>query len=190
MNKTDALSTLGTIFTEGKRDAIHVAVEPCIAAEQLYPGQHIGITEGKATTKTDKKVGIVDPFLTGFVPEGKMFWLLVYPRTITSLRHVWEHPEFGQVKVTIESKAFSEAWLRDFCGKSDCPPYDIVIAAAAGEGIPEIEGYGSGYRIDESYFFFSGRDAHDAIPPEFWDHVEIVTGKKPQFRPAYFSCSC
>lgn len=91
---TDALETLGNIIEGGGRDAIHLAVEPIVAAEKLYPGQDIGIVDGKATTKTDKKLGIVDPFIKGFVPEGAMFWLVVYPRRITSLRHIWTHPEF------------------------------------------------------------------------------------------------
>lgn len=187
---TDALATLGTLIQDGGRDAIHLAVEPIIAAEQLYPGQHIGIVDGKATTKSDKKLGIVDPFISGLVPEGAKFWLIVYPRQITSLRHVWEHPDFGQVQVTISSKQFSEGWLRDFCEKNDCPQYEIVIAAAVGEYVEGVEGYGSAYEIDGQYFHFNGRDAHSAIPPEFWDHVEIVTGKKPPHRAEYFSCGC
>ena len=41
---TDALETLGTIIDESAgRDAIHLAVEPCISDEILYPGQQIGI---------------------------------------------------------------------------------------------------------------------------------------------------
>src|SRR5690348_4912807 len=91
---TDALATLGTIIEDGGRDAIHLAVEPIEAGEQLYPGQHIGIVDGKASTKAKKKLGIVDPFIDGFVPKGQKFWLIVYPRQITSLRHVWEHPDF------------------------------------------------------------------------------------------------
>jgi hypothetical protein len=35
-----------------------------------------------------------------------------------------------------------------------------------------------------------GRDASGQIPPEFWDHLEIVTGVKQNKRPNYFSCSC
>lgn len=94
---TDALETLGTIIdnTAG-RDAIHLAVEPSVAGEILYAGQHIGYVNGKATTKAKKKVGIVDPFIIGPVPEGSMFWLVVFPRQITSLRHVWTHPDFEE----------------------------------------------------------------------------------------------
>lgn len=94
---TDALETLGMIIDEkAGRDAIHLAVEPSIAGEKLYPGQHIGLVNGVATTTAPKKVGIVDPFLNGFVPQGEMFWLVVYPRQITSLRHVWTHPDFPE----------------------------------------------------------------------------------------------
>lgn len=95
---TDALFTLGTIIGEGAgRDAIHLAVEPVIAAETLRPGQDIGLQEdGKAAGWVAKHVGIVDPFLKDMVMPGQKFWLIVYPRQITSLRHVWEHPSFPE----------------------------------------------------------------------------------------------
>jgi hypothetical protein len=52
---TDALATLGTIIGEGeKRDAIHLAVEPTVAAEKLYPGQDVGVDGTRANP-----VGIV-----------------------------------------------------------------------------------------------------------------------------------
>lgn len=179
---TDALKTLGTILEEGERDAIHIAVEPCEAGEDLYPAQHIGLIDGIATTKATKKLGIVDPFITGHVPKGKLFWLLVYPRQITSLRHVWEHPDFEDANMETDKKIASEEWLRDFCLSNDCPPYDEIIDAVLGKN-PSM-------RMTEEYFHISGSDAHGSIPYEFWDHIEIVTGKKMYNRPEYFSCSC
>lgn len=174
---TDALATLGTVIDNTqKRDAIHLAVEPSIAGEQLYPGQHIGIVDGKAITTAAKKLGIVDPFITGFVPEGSHFWLIVYPRQITSLRHVWEHPDFGE---NINPKVDSEKWLRNFCANSDCPSYETVVGAVKDNGGD----------FDE-YFHFDGIDAHAAIPAEFWDHMETIVGFKITSRPEYFSCSC
>lgn len=103
---TDALAVLGTLIDESVgRDAIHLAVEPVIAGEQLFAGQHIGIIDGKAYSSNVnlKKVGIVDPFLTGGVPRGARFLLVVFPRQITSLRHVWEHPDFP-IEVAVEKK--------------------------------------------------------------------------------------
>lgn len=47
-----------------------------------------------------------------------------------------------------------------------------------------------GITINDEYISVGGSDAHGSIPPEFWDHVEAVTGKKQELRPAYFSCSC
>lgn len=95
---TDALETLGTIIDErAGRDAIHVAVEPVVAATVLRPGQHVGLYAGMAHGKgsiVTETIGIVDPFLQRPVNPGERFWLLVYPRQITSLRHVWEHPKF------------------------------------------------------------------------------------------------
>lgn len=101
---TDALETLGMIhFKPEKRDAIHLAVEPVIAASAgMYPGQRIGIIDGHAFiagTEWDnsKRVpyhGIVDPFLPKGPVPGESFWFIMAPRMVQSLRHVWEHPDF------------------------------------------------------------------------------------------------
>ena len=199
---TDALETLGRcpIPENSGRDAIHLAVEPVIAAERLYPGQHVGLTDDhEALARIDKKVGIVDPFVDGSVAAGERFWLVVYPRRITSLRHVWTHPDFEGEGSEPVDRAASEAWLRDFIAASDCPDYDTVIAAAIGDPVEIVDSeYGDeAYRIDnygdgDTYLYFAGRDAHSPIPPEFWDHVEIVTGRTvpPDRRANYFSCSC
>jgi hypothetical protein len=179
---TDALQTLGTIIDDTcKRDAIHLAVEPCIAGETLYPGMHIGIENGVATTKAAKKPGIVDPFISGLVPKDQMFWLIVYPRQITSLRHVWEHPDFAEPTSDnqVNKKYESEQWLRNFAETNDCPSYESMVGAVKAS---------NGHLDDDSFFF--GEDAHGSIPDEFWDHMEVVTGIKISQRPTYFSCSC
>lgn len=189
---TDALETLGTIITPNeKRDAIHLAVIPAEASEVLFPSQSITYENGKARGD-NKGIGIVDPFLSAPVQLGQTFWMVLRPRLITSLRHVWTHPalpdELPAQEVVAPDKAASEAWLRDFCEKADCPGYEATIAAALGSW-SDAEGdcYGSN---DGEYIHFSGTDAHGEIPPEFWTHLEIVTGQKIASRPTYFSCSC
>lgn len=106
---TDALETLGTIIDENqKRDAIHLAVEPVVAKEHLVAGDHVTVDGRKSLPYSSEAVGIVDPFLKrnfslylNFVREGERFWLVLYPRTIKSLRHVWEHPAFPPSEVQV-----------------------------------------------------------------------------------------
>lgn len=192
---TDALATLGTIISDKeKRDAIHLAVEPAVAAARLHPGQDVGPVEG-GYGPCENPLGIVDPFLKSLVQRGERFWLVVYPRQITSLRHVWEHPAFPSVVVpNAPTKSESEAWLRAFCKNNDCPSYESVIQGVNGTYGEEYKG-----RAEANYFFssldgesfhFNGTDAHGSIPDEFWTHVENVTGKKGLPRARYFSCSC
>lgn len=185
---TDALETLGTILGDGVgRDAIHLAVEPVIAAEWLYPGQDVGLLgEGKAG-RNGNPVGIVDPFLKSKVEPGEKFWLVVYPRQITSLRHVWTHPAFEPNVVSVPA-VNSEEWLREFCASADCPGYDSVMRLIREAQLGDPEDYGNSYVDDES-LHFSGLDAHGEIPEEFWRHVEIVLGPQ-SVKPKYFSCSC
>jgi hypothetical protein len=193
---TDALATLGTIIDDAAgRDAIHLAVEPAIAGELLYPGQHVRMADGFAFA-AGETFGIVDPFLKGPVQQGQRFWFVIYPRQITSLRHVWEHPMFPTTPAprqpTAEEvdladrtrmrvlKAQSEQWLRDWCQRNgNDPSYDDFI-----EKVEES--------IGDQYMHFNGIDAHGEIPPEVWPHVEAVIGRRipEQDRPEYFSCGC
>ncbi len=78
------------------RDAIHVAVIPVVAARLILPGDPIKILpDGRADSSGgDDSIGVADPFLEEPVVVGERFWLLLYPGTITSLRHIWSHPAF------------------------------------------------------------------------------------------------
>ncbi len=186
----DAVATMGTILADdvGGRDAVHVAVISVAAYSRLTPGQHVGFKEAPAENApvgiVDDPIGIVDPFLEELVNPGQRFWLYLYPRTITSLRHNWTHPKFpdattGQAYAPPSAKLTSEQWLRTFIEHADCPGYEETIGAAtraADNG--------------EEYVHFSGQDAHGEIPPEFWDHLSVVTGRKFDNKPEYFSCSC
>lgn len=188
---TDALETLGTIIGESAgRDAIHLAVEPVIAAHSLRPGDDVGFVEG-GVGECDNPVGIVDPFLKAKVKKGERFWLVVYPRQITSLRHVWTHPAFGEPGIPMPDnrKAASEAWLRNFCETEDCPGYETVMEAVTND--KEEGGDGNfGWWKEDDYIGFRGIDAHASIPPEFWEHVENVIGRKLSKHQSSFTCSC
>jgi hypothetical protein len=199
---TDALATLGTILTEQHgRDAIHLAVLSATARHVLMRGTHIGIgADGLASNSAKPYLGIVDPFLKGAVQPGEQFWLMLYPRTITSLRHVWAHPSIPDEPETTKdnkSKEASEAWLRAFCNGADCAGYTAVMGAIR-------DGHYSGdeervnndpsewsVSFDGEYIHHNGSDSSGIVPPEFWDHAETVLGRKIQHSAeTYFSCSC
>ncbi len=96
----DNTPKLGQLITEtAYRDAIHVAVAPVEAAENLRPGMRVIMRAGKAEyceREEYQATGIVDPFLPSgmIVKTGQVFWMLLMPGTITALRHVWQHPAF------------------------------------------------------------------------------------------------
>lgn len=192
---TDALATLGTVIDETqKRDAIHLAVIPAVAQHALRPGDHV--TKDGYCMPPGKGVGIVDPFLTQPLKAGERFWLVIYPRVITSLRHVWAHPEFDDeaspVAVVDEDRASSEEWLRSFVGRADCPSYEVLMKIIAGSSASDDSDIYDGpirAQNDGEYLTIIGRDAGGRIPSEFWDHIEVVTGQKYP-RAEYFSCSC
>lgn len=186
---TDALATLGTIIQDGGRDAIHLAVEPIEAAEDLLPGQHIGIVDGKATTKTPNKLGIVDPFVGGTIPEGKMFWLVVYPRQITSLRHVWSHPDFKDSESTkakvidVESNVeAAQRWISAF-------------AEQLGFSYTRLMEYADSWAWGEDDYTYDNTETYKEYWdkfPEFWEKYEVIRGplKAGVTKDCFFTCSC
>jgi hypothetical protein len=185
---TDALATLGTVIGENeKRDAIHLAVLPTVAGQYLRPGDHVGLREdGSAVAGGQKFIGIVDPFLTKSLQPGERFWLVIYPRQITSLRHVWEHPDVPDAAAVpaADPKAVSEAWIRDFGDRIDQGSRSLMEAATLW--------------VEQEDYTFSGenegyKDASDEDWRTFWGHYEVLTGKRP--KPGkeewgFFSCSC
>lgn len=187
---TDALATLGTIIDDtAKRDAIHLAVAPAVAGQRLEAGWHVTVVDGVASTADDgdedAPIGIVDPFLKRPVKKGEHFWVVLYPRTIQSLRHVWTHPAFADdpaiqstsTTPNTDRSSESEAWLRDFIGGSDCPSYETIMALVSDDDSPDC-------------IYIRGTSATGTIPLEFWHHAEIVLGRKLNSRATYFACSC
>lgn len=174
---TDALETLGSIINETeKRDAIHLAVCPVVAQEKLLPGDHVS-ADGLRRNKGVKSVGIVDPFLEIYVNPGERFWLVIYPREISSLRHVWSHPAFPDEITGKDSKGKieeSKDWIR---AHFDTSLADVLEAA---EDFIEL---------GEIIAFWGDNDNYDS---EFWNHYEIVTGKKvnDSKKQKFFRCKC
>lgn len=173
----------------GLRDAIHIAVAPVMAAEQLTPGQHVGFvdrTKAMVGTNTRQLLGIVDPFLPGPVSEGTRFYLCLYPRTITGLRHDWNHPAFAQetavVVVAEKDMAFSEKWLRAYAANLNC----LDDREKAFHSL--IEGLQSGLIL------IHGRDVHDVeeLPyvEKLKEHAENYLGTKVDWDMLTFSCTC
>lgn len=171
------------IVGEASRDAIHAAVAPMIAGERLKPGTHVGFLRGSTTTaisQTDPCLGIVDPFLQKPVLAGQRFWLVLYPKTVTSLRHEWEHPAFPPSAGGAASAASpSRRWLTDFAARCSLD-YDTLMHGAAN------------YLAHGNYLNFGGLLEGQYVPDEFWPHYEVMTGGEvpEEKRGSFFSCSC
>lgn len=180
---------IGKLITdEQHRDAIHVAIAPVVAMEQLMPGDRINFWKVGNTTEVRASrtpIGIVDPFLEGRVETGQSFWMFLFPNTITSLRHEWTHPalEFSEDPASIKVNAAvenSKEWIEQFAkmiGKS----VPALMAAAkryqdSGESTRDnSQAYGD---VDYSSW---------AI---FWVHFGVVTGTKVEHSDNFFTCSC
>jgi hypothetical protein len=185
MSKEDTQFSIGKLHTEAhERDAIHFAVMPVVANEGLKPGQHIGFTDGgyqvtAAPAAPYKTIGIVDPFLAKPVKKGERFWMVLYPNTITGLKHVWSHPDIASDGRGVGTE--SEKWLRDFADAVDADYHEMMNVAASHCGDNQ---WGD-------YLIEGGKWEGQSTPEEFWTHYAAVTGKTPKGGPTgIFSCSC
>ncbi len=203
---------LGQLITgPAERDAIHVAVVPLIAGEELRPGDPVRLKPGTTDvalrgTYNDRnephspRIGIVDPFIDPlghlWIREGTRFWCLLYPGTVTAICHDWQHPAFIERKVGSES----EQWLLDFAAKWNFR-FDEMIDAAVGRGQwePGDDDDGPGEFDRCRYVVARGRDLHSASDLDdgeeslFWSHLEAYTGQvfsEEHRRGMGWSCSC
>lgn len=181
---TDALETLGTIIGENeKRDAIHLAVLPMVAGETLPPGEDIHVRDGKAyATPHEKATGVVDPFLPLGPATGERFWMVLKPRMVTSLRHVWSHPAFpdeagSMTEESIET-AYARKWIREW-------------AEGYGFSYKEAIEHATAYLDNGEYWYEGGTFEGESLPSDFWEHFENATGRKLGRAVGNFlSCSC
>lgn len=159
-----------------ERDAVHVAVYPCVASVNLIAGMKVKIEGGKAVPCDLGAIGIVDPFLVGGVKSGMRCYVCLYPGSVVGMRHHWRHPAFDG------DKAQSEEWLREYarsCNAYDEPEqaFDRLISCLRGREL-----------------FFNGTDCHGMYDVEQADelkrHAETYLGIPINWDEFGFSCSC
>ena len=174
-------SILGQLLDEkAQRDAIHIAIAPVVAAERLYPGDHVGfVSDGIVAKRDDKLIGIVDPFLMKPVGEGQRFFLCLYPKTVTGKRHNWEHPAFSPAILPALSpnKQEAERVIRQFCRDQ----FTYVSEEEAFRRIVSDWGVLDFTTVEGTSGPFENEDEVKAA-------LSVYTGRaNPDFR---FSCSC
>lgn len=177
-----------------QRDAIHIAVCPVEAAEDLEPGQYVGLVAqpglgdrlaGLWASASAPHVGIVDPFLTTTVKKGQRFWLCLYPQTVTSIRHHWTHPKIAEAEdiASLEAEKESERWLRDFA--AHVSPYDMDDDPS---GQRAFETLLSGFQTGNIFTHGTSYTPDPEEEEELRQHLERYL--KVKIDRLSFSCSC
>jgi hypothetical protein len=115
-------------------------------------------------------VGIVDPFLTAPVQTGQMFWMLLIPYSISTLRHEWTHPQIPQQADVRRNDSIQ--FLTAMGGQIGCT-YEEFIGQIAD---------GTVYTRDNESVF-------DSQEERIKQHYTIATGL-PVPEDFYFSCAC
>ncbi len=175
------MADVGQLITgEAQRDAIHVAIMPAVASQELHPGMRVGLLHKNWARFCSGRgaVGIVDPFLTKPVQPTEQFWLFLFPGTITSLRHDWSHKMVDDA-ARANPQHPSAVWMRDYADGLDLTYEELLDGARAW--------------IRSGQYLLGGSNLEgERVPPEFWDHYEAVTGTEvpERSRESFFTCSC
>jgi len=179
---SDPQTKLGQINPDGddvSRDAIHIAVAPVKASMHLLPGDHIGFVADDSELvgrNATNLLGIVDPFIKVGIKKGQRFFMYLYPNTITSLHHVWEHPAFSQAR--FPNPFYSKMWMHNYAKQYGFTGERMVRAA-------------TDYLDHGNRFSDGGTFEGESVPDEFWTHYERITGRiVTNDRDNFFSCSC
>ena len=176
------------------RDAIHVAVIPVVATEKLAPGEHVSITaNGQAIgVAIGDGIAIIDPFLRAAVKTGQRCFAFLYPGSITSLRHEWTHPAFGEVVMPSE-KVDTPKKVDERDPNGTHRQFFEGVADRMGVDYDELMEHAADHAASGDYWTeggrFEGMGIYD-IEEEFWLHWEAMTGKTPKHTGNFFSCSC
>lgn len=165
------------------RDAVHVAVTAAKAREQLRAGDRVGFVDYPcrvASRDAGNIIGIVDPFRVNPVPPHGLFWLCLFPGSVTGIRHQWVHPEFPAVEVDEDD---SEAWLRRYAAvnNSFLPP-----AFAFETFIKEVQTSKVTFRGEQEIHSLNGVPD----PDDLERHLEAFLGRPIDLARIDFSCSC
>lgn len=167
---------VGELCSEfAERDAIHMAIAPVIAGENLEPGIDVGLNKDRKAVSFGECIGIVDPFLRRNVKRGERFYLFLYPGTITSLRHEWKHKSFCN-----NEREESVVWLEDFAYEVN-KSFDELLKI--------------GHKIAADGYAYVGDDHAQSIfyerKREFLFHIgRIINIPDLNEKDVGFSCAC
>lgn len=204
--------TLGVVLDgaahTNHRDAIHIAIAPVKATCKLHPGQGIGFVNNTTTDVglVPYPLGIVDPFIQSPIYPGDVFYMFLYPNTITSLRHEWTHPAFADktqdgseptrdyVDQARDEQVMTN--MREFISPCNSYAWETLMqfAEAAKMDVETLIDHATAYQISggDHYhtFNFDTPDCFYDRESEFWQAWESWTGRKATVSGQPFSCAC
>ena len=176
----DTQSKIGKLLQEGEeRDAIHIAVLPVVAGNDLTPGAPIGVGEVNgehyAYSNIFPRRGIVDPFLWDGVTQGERFWMFLTPNTIQDMRHHWKLEGID----VFSPQERAKQWLASFAEENNVSYDELVAGLKAGEVYfgNDTEAPSNAYGQKEALF----------------QHLAILTGRsfsEDHIANTFFRCSC
>lgn len=172
------------VYGKGVRDAIHIAVAPVKAHKQLKPGARVGVerlASGEMISCDTNHIGVVDPFRERAIWKDEVFYLCLFPGSVTGMRHHWSHPAFYEPPANVPQDAVERAKenLEAFAQLADLTLEGLIGAA-------------NDYLDHNEYLCDGGKWESFQMSETFWDDFQTYTGRivPEDDRGHFFSCSC
>ena len=175
---------LGELLNGGEsRDAIHVAIIQVIANSNLKPGQLVGLigSSKEIVGESNKPIGIIDPFLKDIVQRGQKCYMLLYPNTVTGMKHHWEHPSFVEHVTNEKSNHDKSIQILKYAAEQGGMSYKFLLDSMTSYA---EHGYRCHMGENEEYSGITGWN-------DIWEAWSKITGLKvPDDAWCPFTCSC
>jgi hypothetical protein len=188
MNNQPQLGRLLDENDNAERDAVHVAIFPAIAGEELEPGDVVTVENGVAYRyRGDTANGIVDPFLTSTVSPSQKFYVCLNPGSITGMRHHWFHPAIDEESPIKASQPRSETVeehlnrgifiIRNEMQRREIPADDLTDA----EVIEWYQDDARDWLVNKAVEFGWDFDTLIMFAKEYWSNREWYVGSYEEY---------
>ena len=191
MTKELTLSLIGNFLEneQAVRDAVHIAVVPVNISQGCYAGSSVKIMNNTAyPCSENERIGIVDPFLSeAYIGENKKAFVFLNPGSISSLVHLWTHPDLDDEAAPAAKKEETEAqWAKRRI--SECAEVFGLSSSRLIKFMTEWVEY-------KEYAYMGNNESYSSLTKEdfsdMWKAFRIITGneKEPEHQ-HFFTCSC
>lgn len=187
------------------KDAVHIAVAPVQSRKPLERGQLVKFDYGDPSPydddgyyvvpadKRSEALGYVDIYLEKDPEAEERFYVMLFPGTVLSMKHVWTHPLFHGKNLPLANQAaIAQANAEIARIAEDVYSGNGYYSNPGGLTAADLVSAAKDYVNHGEYWNEGPLFEGVYLDQRFWEHYELATGQLvPEGkRGSFFTCSC